>query len=275
MGCDTGPIPRTEGGTAGVVGPGVHHLALVVVRCGRRRSTSIRGCSEFPLTELFENRDYEGSTHFFFDIGNGNAWPSSTSRGSTSEPYAEVLGGLHHLAISVEPQRWEHLKAKLDEAGVDYAHVDETSIYFAGPTASDRTHRRSARRDVRQVGRVAAPMTKPPVRLGGVPEHFNLPWHLAIDSPALANLEVEWAISSAAPARCWPAWPMARGIVSILTEGTVSAIARGLDALIIQVYVASPLQWGSSYRPLSSNFRPSISSKASRLPSPGSPPART
>ena len=27
---------------------------------------------EFPLTELFENRDYQGSTHFFFDIGNGN-----------------------------------------------------------------------------------------------------------------------------------------------------------------------------------------------------------
>ena len=27
---------------------------------------------EFPLTELFENRDYQGSTHFFFDIGHGN-----------------------------------------------------------------------------------------------------------------------------------------------------------------------------------------------------------
>ena len=26
----------------------------------------------FPLIEMFENRDYEGSTHFFFDIGNGN-----------------------------------------------------------------------------------------------------------------------------------------------------------------------------------------------------------
>ena len=26
----------------------------------------------FPLTELIENRDYPGSSHFFFDIGNGN-----------------------------------------------------------------------------------------------------------------------------------------------------------------------------------------------------------
>ena len=25
-----------------------------------------------PLTELFENRDYPGSTHSFFDIGHGN-----------------------------------------------------------------------------------------------------------------------------------------------------------------------------------------------------------
>ena len=31
-----------------------------------------QGLMEFPLTELFENRDYQGSTHFFFDIGNGN-----------------------------------------------------------------------------------------------------------------------------------------------------------------------------------------------------------
>jgi hypothetical protein len=27
---------------------------------------------EFPLTEVFENRDYSGSTHFFFDLGAGN-----------------------------------------------------------------------------------------------------------------------------------------------------------------------------------------------------------
>ena len=32
-----------------------------------------QGILGFPLTELFENRDYTGSTHFFFDIGNGNA----------------------------------------------------------------------------------------------------------------------------------------------------------------------------------------------------------
>ena len=29
--------------------------------------------------------------------------------------YAEVLGGLHHLAIAVSPRKWETLKARLTE----------------------------------------------------------------------------------------------------------------------------------------------------------------
>jgi catechol 2,3-dioxygenase-like lactoylglutathione lyase family enzyme len=48
-------------------------------------------------------------------------------------PYAEVLGGLHHLAISVEPERWEHLRGNLDAAGVEYLHESGTSLYFRDP----------------------------------------------------------------------------------------------------------------------------------------------
>jgi catechol 2,3-dioxygenase-like lactoylglutathione lyase family enzyme len=44
-----------------------------------------------------------------------------------------VLGGLHHLAISVDPDRSVHLKAKLDEEGIPYAHVDGSSFYFLDP----------------------------------------------------------------------------------------------------------------------------------------------
>ena len=44
-----------------------------------------------------------------------------------------MLGGLHHLAISVEPERWEHLKAKLDAADVPYEHMSGSSLYFFGP----------------------------------------------------------------------------------------------------------------------------------------------
>ena len=111
---------------------GQHHEALIssdVVRT----IEFYQGLLEFPLTELFENRDYEGSTHFFFDIGNGNALAFFDFPGLGLEEYAEVLGGHHHLAISVEPDAWERLKAKLDAAGVATFLVGGSSIYFAGP----------------------------------------------------------------------------------------------------------------------------------------------
>ena len=88
---------------------------------------------EFPLTEIFENRDYKGSNHFFFDIGNGNLLAFFDFPGLDVGRYAEVLGGLHHIAISVEPERWERLKANLESAGVIYQSESGTSIYFRDP----------------------------------------------------------------------------------------------------------------------------------------------
>ena len=111
---------------------GVHHVALLSSDV-ERTIDFYQGLLEFPLSELFENRDYRGSTHFFFDIGIGNQLAFFDLPGLDLGDYAEVLGGLHHLAISVEPERWERLKGRLDEAGVAYAHVDGTSIYFCGP----------------------------------------------------------------------------------------------------------------------------------------------
>ena len=88
---------------------------------------------EFPLTEMFENRDYGGSTHFFFDIGNGNALAFFDLPGLDLGGYAEVLGGLHHLAISVEPERWQRLQRNLEREGVPYTVIDESSMYFNDP----------------------------------------------------------------------------------------------------------------------------------------------
>jgi hypothetical protein len=48
-------------------------------------------------------------------------------------PYAEVLGGLHHLAISVEPARWDHLRTKLERDGLPSQVIDGSSLYFSGP----------------------------------------------------------------------------------------------------------------------------------------------
>jgi catechol 2,3-dioxygenase-like lactoylglutathione lyase family enzyme len=111
---------------------GAHHVALLCSDV-ERTVEFYQGLLEFPLTEMFENRDYQGSTHFFFDIGNGNAIAFFDLPGLDLGPYAEVLGGLHHFAISVEPDRWAHLKAKLDDRGVEYAHIDGSSIYFLDP----------------------------------------------------------------------------------------------------------------------------------------------
>jgi catechol 2,3-dioxygenase-like lactoylglutathione lyase family enzyme len=111
---------------------GVHHLALL----SSDVEATIRfyqDLLEFPLTELFENRDYQGSAHFFFDLGHGNLLAFFDFPGLDLGPYAEVLGGLHHLAISVTPERWEHLREKLADAGVATAEMSGSSIYFAGP----------------------------------------------------------------------------------------------------------------------------------------------
>ena len=100
---------------------GLHHFALLCSDV-RRTIEFYQDVLEFPLTEIFENRDYAGSNHFFFDMP-----------GLDLGPYAEVLGGLHHLAISVTPEKWQYLRGKLDDAGVEYMVESKSSIYFRDP----------------------------------------------------------------------------------------------------------------------------------------------
>jgi catechol 2,3-dioxygenase-like lactoylglutathione lyase family enzyme len=111
---------------------GLHHAAVLCADV-ERTIRFYQDVLEFPLTDIFENRDYKGSNHFFFDIGNGNLLAFFDFPGLDLGTYAEVLGGLHHMAISVEPAKWERLKAKLDDAGVPYQMESGTSIYFRDP----------------------------------------------------------------------------------------------------------------------------------------------
>ncbi|MFF0342877.1 VOC family protein [Kribbella sp. NPDC004875] len=111
---------------------GLHHTALLSADV-ERTVRFYSGVLGFPLTEMVGNRDYEGSTHFFFDIGNGNLLAFFDFPGLDLGPYAEVLGGLHHLAISVEPAKWQQLKESLTEHGVDFQEESGTSIYFRDP----------------------------------------------------------------------------------------------------------------------------------------------
>ncbi len=111
---------------------GIHHAALI---CSNVEQTIrfYQGLLEFPLTELFPNRDYQGSTHFFFDVGNGNLLAFFDFPGLDLGPYQETLGNLNHVAISVTKERWDYLKAKLDAVGVEYHLASGTSIYFRDP----------------------------------------------------------------------------------------------------------------------------------------------
>ena len=114
---------------------GLHHFA-VVARDVEETIRFYQELLEFPLTEIFENRDYKGSNHFFFDIGNDNLLAFFDFPGLDLGPYAEVLGGLHHIAISVEADKWEYLRRKLDHAGVEYLHESGTSLYFRDPNGA-------------------------------------------------------------------------------------------------------------------------------------------
>jgi glyoxylase I family protein len=114
---------------------GVHHLALIC----RDVEETIQFYQEFlgfPLVELVENRDYAGSSHFFFDIGNRNLLGFFDFPGHDHPAWQETIGGVQHLAISISPEQYAAAKQKLDAAGVDYLGPDrgvEESMYFRDP----------------------------------------------------------------------------------------------------------------------------------------------
>jgi len=109
---------------------GVHHVALI---CSDVEQTIrfYQGLLGFPLVELFENRDYKGSTHLFFDLGHDNTLAFFDFPDLGLGPYAEVVGGFHHLAISVGRAQWDAARTRLDEAGTQIE--SEISLYFADP----------------------------------------------------------------------------------------------------------------------------------------------
>lgn len=114
---------------------GVHHMALICSDVER----TIQFYQEvlgFPLVELMENRDYNGSTHLFFDIGNSNLLAFFDFPDLGLQPGIESIGSVQHIAISVTPESFEHIKKRLDERGITYLGPDRgvtTSIYFKDP----------------------------------------------------------------------------------------------------------------------------------------------
>jgi sulfonate transport system substrate-binding protein len=95
------------------------------------------------------------------------------------------------------------------------------------------------------------------LRIGGVPEHFNLPWHLALSAHKFEahGIDIAW--------RDFPggSGAMAGGLRNgdldaalLLTEGAVAAVSDGVPLVIVSRYTDSPLLWGI-HVPAGSSFR--------------------
>ncbi len=85
------------------------------------------------------------------------------------------------------------------------------------------------------------------LRVGGVPEHFNLPWHLALEAgvPARIGVGLTWRDypdGSGAMAAALRAGELDAAL--LLTEGAVAGVANGGGFSIASLYTESSLIWG-------------------------------
>ena len=85
------------------------------------------------------------------------------------------------------------------------------------------------------------------IRVGGVPEHFNLPWHLAIENNLFASqgLEIEWVVFKGGTGAMTQALRNNEiDVCILLTEGIVADIVNSNPSKIIGQYIKTPLIWG-------------------------------
>jgi len=85
------------------------------------------------------------------------------------------------------------------------------------------------------------------IKIAGVPEHFNLPWHLSIENEEFEaeGINLEWTdVPEGTGKLCQMLRHGETDIAVILTEGIIKDIVAGNPSKIVQVYVQSPLIWG-------------------------------
>jgi len=98
------------------------------------------------------------------------------------------------------------------------------------------------------------------VRIGGVPEHFNYAWYLALKQGHFKehNIDVRWKDYFGGSGQMTKALRENEiDMAVILTEGIIKDITEGNPSKIVQIFVESPLIWGihvaqdSTYKNLS------------------------
>ncbi len=81
------------------------------------------------------------------------------------------------------------------------------------------------------------------IRILGVPEHFNLPWELAIEEGAFEarGIDLQWQdIPEGTGKMSGMLQNKETELAVVLTEGIVKSMAEGNPVQIIQEYIASP-----------------------------------
>ncbi len=85
------------------------------------------------------------------------------------------------------------------------------------------------------------------LNVAGVPEHFNFPWHMAIESGAFAEVgfEINWTDFPGGTGAMMKSLRQGKSdIAVVLTQGAVADILKGNPSQIVKTYVESPLVWG-------------------------------
>ena len=85
------------------------------------------------------------------------------------------------------------------------------------------------------------------IKIAGVPEHFNLPWHLCIENGEFeaVGIDLQWTdVPEGTGKMCQMLRDGETDIAVILSEGIVKDINAGNPSKIVQIYVESPLIWG-------------------------------
>jgi glyoxylase I family protein len=126
---------RKPGDRPATTGRGIHHAALICrdVEATIRFYQDVLG---FPLVELVENRDYAGSSHFFFDVGNRTLLGFFDFPGHDHPDFRETIGAVQHIALSVSPEQFALAKERFDAAGIEYLGPDrgvDDSLYVRDP----------------------------------------------------------------------------------------------------------------------------------------------
>lgn len=85
------------------------------------------------------------------------------------------------------------------------------------------------------------------ITVAGVPEHFNMPWHLCIEDNSFAKegISILWKdVPEGTGKMCNMLRNEETDLAIVLTEGIVKDIGEGNSSKIIQKFIESPLLWG-------------------------------